>query len=118
MSFVSIEEMFLKSFNNSKLILGEKSSHDDISYLINLWHNNINQEIFKHTKQLTNATFEINEEITQKGVFNYLPSITDRFTIESNTIDFHIKPDFKVNKDSIENIIIMPRIIYVEKYVG
>lgn len=108
--FVSPEEIFLQVFNDPKLVLGEKSSREDISYLIKLWQNNINQEISKYTKQLTNTTFEINEEITRKGVFNYLSSITDRFTIESNTIDFHIKPDFKVDIDSIKNIIIMPSV--------
>ncbi|WP_066503293.1 ArsR/SmtB family transcription factor [Abyssisolibacter fermentans] len=104
----SVEEIFLKLREKPSLLLNDDSMKQEVNFILNLWQNYFNIEISKNNKQLTDKVFEIDENISKQGILNYLTSITDRFEIRDNIIDFHIKPDFEVEIAAIENIIIMP----------
>lgn len=107
------EETIMALKNNPGILLDPKKRSTAIGKnpaddLLSLWQHYFLPEISRNSGSLFNKALELSTVVEREGLLNYLLSITDRISIEDNTLSFKIKPEHSVKLDELGTVILMP----------
>jgi len=122
-------EVLIEDFNNGvktaeELLISMKKKPEryffdheiHLNSFIELWSKHVSDLVSKNTSIITNKSFELSEIESDENIIKFITDTSDRFElVNGNTIKFNIKPDFQVNANEIENIILMPSIFASRK---
>lgn len=89
----------------------EESSKDRIAYgnlLEKVWSDGVCREKGNRSRWILHESEKLRNQVGADSVLPYLMGLSDRFSMEGETIRFKINPELKMKTGEIERILLMP----------
>lgn len=117
---VSPEEILINNNFNTKTFknynLTESQRKEILELLKKLWLDYLSNEVAKNNKSIFMRAQEIESNIVNRGLFEYIVDASDRFQwINDNTLKVKIKPEHIINISQLNKVIVMPSVFASRK---